>query len=307
MSIIEKLYSDAFEDGINYAIEKMFANGNFSRRVREAAMEKMPEYLKQKIKENSSIPWERYKVDKLTNRLAKYDRKTATKIADFGSDFYEQVGNDHLSKNAGIAQEMINKIKEGKATKEDEKLLGKILKKLEEDKDLKIVNHKTGKGTFEKTLRDQIGEEYVDMVPLAAFPKNHPINKQLGESKDVIAMTTGGGNNPDGLLHEYQHILDSRNGSFDIEKYQNSLYSGAVTQNKGIGPIHTSFIGQSVNPNFYRKADNIFKFKKNVIKPEANANRAGVMNAYLNGASKEQLQKFHDRTKGMQSTYEAFI
>lgn len=287
--------------------QKLFFGGNFARRVREAAMDEMPGYLKKKIEEKSALPWEQYTVDKLTKRLAKYDRKTATKISDFGKNFYDQVAENHFKKNNEIFHEMANKIKEGKATKEDEKLLEKIMKDLKEDKDLKILNHQTGNGEFEKTLRDQLGEENVDLVPLAAFPKNHPINKSVNESKDVIAHTTGGTNKPDGLLHEYQHILDSRNGTFDLDKYQNSLYSGAITQNKGTGPIHTSFLGQSYNPNFYRDADNILRFKRNVIGPEANANKAAVMKAYLKGASKEQLQRFYDRTNGAQSSYEAFI
>jgi hypothetical protein len=287
--------------------QKIFVNGVFAGRVRAAAMEKMPEYLKKKIEEKSILPWEQYSVDKLTKRLAKYDRKTATKISDFGKDFYDQVTENHFKRNNEVAQKMISNVNEGKATKEDEKLLKKIMKDLKKDKDLKILNHQTGKGKFEKTLRDQLGEENIESVPLAAFPKNHPVNKSLNESKDVIVHTTGGANKPDGLLHEYQHILDSRNGTFDFDKYQNSLYSGAVTSGKGTGPVYTSFLGQSPNPDFYRNANNIHNFKRNVIGPEANANRAAVMNAYLKGASKEQLQRFYDRTKGMQSTYEAFL
>ena len=103
------------------------------------------------------------------------------------------------------------------------------------------------------------------------------------------------------------NIFQTLDGTFDLDKYQNSLYSGAVTQNKGTGPIYTSFLGQSSNPNFYRDVDNILRFKRDVIGPEANANKAAVMKAYLKGASKEQLQRFYDRTNGAQSSYEAFL
>ena len=61
------------------------------------------------------------------------------------------------------------------------------------------------------------------------------------------------------------------------------------------------------NPDFYRNAENILDYKRNVLETEQHANAGAIKQAWLNGATPEQLERFSDFTNKSNKSYEALI
>lgn len=280
--------------------QKLFFGGNFARRARESAQDKMIQYLKKRIKNTESVA----EKEDLLKRLAKYDKDTALKVfyEKGNNEFYENIWVNHNKTNLERFNRTLKRLKE-EPSKKDEKLLEKIVKGIKEgDKDTQIVNPLVDNDKFSTEMRKYGGEDFIRKnLPAGAFMKDHPAIAGLNLDKDVLSVISSEVRNPEVVLHEHQHIKDSRTKLYDPVEYSKAMYyTGPFTVNEATGE-------KLGNAAFYTNAENILNYKRNVVRPEGNANSEAVKKSYLLGATKKQLRKYNDRLRLSQSTYDSYL
>lgn len=197
-------------------------------------------------------------------------------------------------------------------TEEDIELAKKVLEKIKKEGKVKIydleklnpIHRKIIEGTFAGS-------------PAGAVP-----NLFIG--KDYMYLNKNAYEHPEILLHELQHLLDAhykergavdaltkgkeKDIKFNPFKYGKSKFKELGwwdTKGGKNGAVDKRTL--SANPDFYKKAENILDYKRNVLEKEQHANAEAIKQAWLNGATPEQLERFSDSTNKSNKSYETLI
>lgn len=197
-------------------------------------------------------------------------------------------------------------------TKEDIELAKKIIEKIKKEGKVKIYDLEKLSPIHRKMIEGTLAGS-----PAAALP-----NPFIG--KDYMYLNKNAYEHPEVILHELQHILDAhykergaidaltkgkeKDIKFSSRKYGKSKFKelGWWDTKGGKNGVIDKRTG-GTDPDFYRKAENILDYKRNVLEKEQHANAEAIKQAWLNGATPEQLERFSDFTNKSNKSYEALI
>lgn len=197
-------------------------------------------------------------------------------------------------------------------TEEDIELAKKVLEKIKKEGKVKIYDLEKLSPIHRKIIEGTLAGS-----PAAAVP-----NPFYG--KDYMYLNKNAYEHPETILHELQHILDAHykeRGAVDTLtkgkekdiKFNPFNYGKSKFKKLGWWDTKGGKNGAldkrtfKANPDFYKKAENILDYKRNVLEKEQHANAESIKQAWLNGATPEQLERFSDSANKSNKSYEALI
>ena len=259
-----------------------------------------------------------YRGNNANDVIGSYDRQLGDNT--FGNIYYKgsqhpdqfykvsaEAADNRLARFGSEWRESLNR----PGTEEDIELAKKIIEKVKKGGKVKIYDLEKLNSIYKKILEGQLAGS-----PVASVAS--PIGK------DSLILNKNAYEHPEVLLHELQHLLDAhykergvvdaltKGKEKDIKlssrkyiksKFKRSDWWDPTGGKNGVIDKKTGL----TNPDFYKKAENILDYKRNVLEKEQHANAEAIKQAWLNGATPEQLERFSDFTNKSNKSYESLI